>query len=98
MVVERFSIVVFLNILVNIIPAKTAPSSSNPPPDNWIPLCHFCISKLFVFGDSISDNGLPNGLWTYNNQSWPLRSLGFYEGRFTNGLGEATTTHSTMSH
>ena len=31
--------------------------------------------------------GFPFGLWSLDNQTVPLASLGYYQGRFTNGKG-----------
>ena len=35
----------------------------------------------------ITHAGLPYGLWSLDNKTEPLASLGYYQGRFTNGLG-----------
>ncbi|GAX76984.1 hypothetical protein CEUSTIGMA_g4431.t1 [Chlamydomonas eustigma] len=46
--------------------------------------CRNCLKSLLIFGDSLSDQGLPYGLWSFDNKTTPSTSLGYKMGRFTN--------------
>lgn len=64
------------------------------------PNCPTCVNTLVVLGSSYSDAGLPNGIWSLNNETAPPNDLGYFDGRYSNGpvYSEAVAAARNLTH